>query len=123
MVSRLKLTDKKLNVLAEGLRQIADTSESIVGRVVLHTKLAENLDLKQITVPVGVLLVIFESRPDALPQVTCLFTIMLSYLNFKNKGICEDRCTSFLLGDFYFLKIHDLFDAVVKQDAVLENTK
>lgn len=72
MVSRLKLTDKKLNVLAEGLRQIADTSESIVGRVVLHTKLAENLDLKQITVPVGVLLVIFESRPDALPQVAAL---------------------------------------------------
>lgn len=72
MVSRLKLTENKLNVLAEGLRQIADTSESIVGRVILHTKLAENLDLKQITVPVGVLLVIFESRPDALPQVAAL---------------------------------------------------
>lgn len=72
MLSRLTLTPQKLEILADGLRQIAETSSDHLGRVLRRTKLAEGMELKQITVPIGVLLVIFESRPDCLPQVLYL---------------------------------------------------
>lgn len=72
LLSRLSLTPAKLKNLSVGLKQIADDSHNNVGRVVRRTKLASGLNLKQVTVPIGVLLVIFESRPDSLPQVASL---------------------------------------------------
>jgi delta-1-pyrroline-5-carboxylate synthetase len=75
LLGRLLLTESKLKTLAIGLEQIARNT-NILGKVIKSTKLAEKLILKQITVPIGVLLVIFESRPDSLPQVKKNLKIM-----------------------------------------------
>lgn len=72
MLSRLSLSPNKLKSLAAGIRQIAESSYNNIGRILRRTKVAEGLELHQETVPIGVLMVIFESRPDALPQVAAL---------------------------------------------------
>jgi len=72
LFDRLAFTEGKIKSLANGLHQIADNSFENVGKVLRRTKVSNTLDLVQKTVPIGVLMVIFESRPDALPQVASL---------------------------------------------------
>lgn len=68
---RLKLTDAKLQTLASGLRQLADLPDPL-GVVKSRRELAEGMELSLSTVPIGVLMVIFESRPDSMPQISAL---------------------------------------------------
>lgn len=68
---RLKLTDQKLATLSAGLRQIADKPDPL-GVVKAKREMSENLELSLITVPIGVLMIIFESRPDSMPQISAL---------------------------------------------------
>lgn len=70
MISRLKLSKEKLESLSSGLMQLS--RENPLGKVVGRTRVSEGLDLIKETVPLGVLLIIFESRPDALPQIAGL---------------------------------------------------
>eukprot|EP00977_Amphora_coffeiformis_P027253 scaffold34597_cov177-Amphora_coffeaeformis.AAC.21 len=68
---RLKLTDEKLATLASGLQQIANLPDPL-GVVKSKRELADGLILSQISVPIGVLMIIFESRPDSMPQISAL---------------------------------------------------
>jgi len=69
--ARLELSPSRLQGLAEGLRQLAAgvVSHDLVGEELRRVLVGEGLELTQERVPIGVLLVIFESRPDCLPQV------------------------------------------------------
>lgn len=71
LLQRLYLTEAKLKRLAAGARAIA-AQEDLLGRVLSRTELADGLLLEKTSVPIGVLLIIFEARPDALPQIASL---------------------------------------------------
>lgn len=71
LVKRLKLTNEKIRTISEGIRQIANQKDPL-GVVKSKRELAQGLELSQITVPIGVLMIIFESRPDSFPQISAL---------------------------------------------------
>ena len=95
--ARLVITPAKVATLAAGIRALADDKNPTIGRILRRTELSPGvlrmclrsqcsdltlvvnaigglpgLVLQQETCPLGVLLVIFESRPDVLPQVAAL---------------------------------------------------
>ena len=71
LLARLKLDGAKLADCIQGLRQVAALPDP-VGRRQLHRELAAGLELERVTVPIGVLGVVFESRPDAVIQIAAL---------------------------------------------------
>ncbi|XP_027336660.1 delta-1-pyrroline-5-carboxylate synthase isoform X3 [Abrus precatorius] len=71
LVARLVLKNEKLASLANNIRIIANMEDPI-GQVLKRTELAEELILEKTSSPLGVLLVVFESRPEALVQIASL---------------------------------------------------
>jgi glutamate-5-semialdehyde dehydrogenase len=71
LFQRLLLSPDKLRVMIEGVRAVRQLPDPS-GRVLDHTLLADGLTLEKISVPLGVLAVIFEARPDAITQITAL---------------------------------------------------
>ncbi|MFQ6648264.1 hypothetical protein Gotur_021257 [Gossypium turneri] len=57
--------------LAKSVRVLAEMEEPI-GQVLKRTELADGLILEKTSCPLGVLLIVFESRPDALVQIASL---------------------------------------------------
>jgi glutamate-5-semialdehyde dehydrogenase len=71
LAKRLVLNEPKLRDVISGIEYIAKM-EDPVGRVVAETELDEGLVLRKVQVPIGVLAMIYESRPDAGPQIASL---------------------------------------------------
>ncbi len=71
MVDRLKLDEHKLRGIVTGVRQVASLPDP-VGSITLARELDDGLILYQVSAPIGVIAVIFESRPDVLPQIASL---------------------------------------------------
>jgi glutamate-5-semialdehyde dehydrogenase len=72
LLKRLKVDEAKLQgEIVVGVRSVAD-QEDPIGKTLTATELDDGLNLFRVSVPIGVIGVIFESRPDALVQIACL---------------------------------------------------
>ena len=71
LVKRLEVTDSKINDMISGIKDVAKL-EDPVGKTLSGIELDSGLDLYQIAVPIGVIGMVFESRPDVVPQIISL---------------------------------------------------
>ena len=68
---RLRFDEHKLSDCLAGIDSLL-ALEDPAGRITLKRELDEGLVLERVTVPIGVIGIIFEARPDALVQISCL---------------------------------------------------
>ena len=71
MFERLRTSERGIEQMAAGVREVA-ALEDPLGRVLAITELDDRLTLYKVTCPLGVVGIIFESRPDVIPQVAAL---------------------------------------------------
>lgn len=73
MIDRLTLTDARLDAMAESVKEVCLLSDP-VGRVLSETVRPNGLKIQKISVPMGVVAIIFESRPNVAldAAVLCL---------------------------------------------------
>ncbi|MCX7044943.1 MAG: glutamate-5-semialdehyde dehydrogenase [Candidatus Sumerlaeota bacterium] len=71
LIKRLDLQGSKFDAIPQGLRAVAALPDPI-GVIQRATEMDAGLNLTRVSCPIGVICAIFESRPDALPQIASL---------------------------------------------------
>jgi glutamate-5-semialdehyde dehydrogenase len=96
LLKRLKFDEGKIEDVVDGIYSLIKL-EDPVGKTLLATELDDGLELYKVTCPIGVIGVIFESRPDALVQISTL--CLKSGNSVLLKGGSEARETNRILAD------------------------
>ena len=79
MLDRLRLDEKRIAGMADGIRQVAKLPDPI-GANLKETRLANGLTVKKVRVPLGVIGIIYESRPNVTSDAGALC--------FKSGNVC-----------------------------------
>lgn len=83
MLDRLALDRGRIEAMADGIRQVASLP-SPVGRVLGTTKREDGLIIEKTSVPLGVVAIIYESRPNVTSDAAALA--------IKSGNVCVLRC-------------------------------
>jgi glutamate-5-semialdehyde dehydrogenase len=71
LIKRLKFDKKKIKDVTENINSLISLPDP-VGKTLSATELDKNLELYKVSCPIGLIGIIFESRPDALVQISSL---------------------------------------------------
>ena len=90
---RLQLTEARLRDIAADLRKVASLP-SPLGRVLKHSILPNGLELNRVSVPFGVIGIIFEARPNVCFDCFALCLKAGSACILKGGSDAKDSCTA-----------------------------
>ena len=71
MMDRLTLTEKRIQEMAQGLREVASLPDP-VGRSVKNWSRPNGLEISRVRIPLGVIAIVYESRPNVTVDATSL---------------------------------------------------
>jgi glutamate-5-semialdehyde dehydrogenase len=71
MLDRLTLDDKRIRDMAKGVREVAALPDP-VGTTISEWTRPNGIRIKKVRVPIGVILIIYESRPNVTADAACL---------------------------------------------------
>ena len=92
MIDRLRLTNARIKAMAEGARLVAELADPI-GEVLEDMTLKNGIEVKKVRVPLGVIGIIFESRPNVTldAAVLCLKSGNATVLRGGKEAISSNR--------------------------------
>jgi glutamate-5-semialdehyde dehydrogenase len=92
MIDRLTLNEKRVKVMAEGVRAVARLKDPI-GQVQAKWTRPNGLKLQKVTVPLGVILMIYESRPNVTVECAalCLKSSNVAILRGGREAMASNR--------------------------------
>lgn len=71
LLDRLKLTDDRIEGMAQGVRKVADFDDPI-GQIITGSVAENGMEIKKVRVPMGVIGIIFEARPNVTSDAAAL---------------------------------------------------
>jgi len=71
MIDRLRLTEERINGMANGIMEVAQLPDP-VGHILDQHVRQDGLDIRKVSVPIGVIAIIYESRPNVTSDAAAL---------------------------------------------------
>ena len=119
LLKRLKLNDPKIDDIIKGLKSLVRL-EDPVGKTLFSIEMDQGLELFKVSCPIGVIGAIFESRPDALVQISSL--CLKSGNAVILKGGSEAKKTNHFLSELIRKKIAEV-NVIPKNSVQLIDTR
>ncbi|GAA3724398.1 glutamate-5-semialdehyde dehydrogenase [Salinactinospora qingdaonensis] len=99
MIDRLTLTPQRIESIADAVREIAELPDP-VGEVVRGSSLPNGLELRQVRVPLGVIGIIYEGRPNVTVDAAalCLKSGNAALLRGSSSAYSSNTCLVGVMG-------------------------